>query len=146
MAQTTTDTVPTEAPARTPRGGWLRFARHFAEMMIAMFLGMAILAPAFDLLLLPFGTVVGDGSIGVVTGMMAIHMTIPMVAWMHFHHRMPVARSAEMTAAMFLPTIAALVLHEAGQISAHGVMIVQHLLMVPAMLAAMLWRRAAYSH
>jgi flagellar biosynthetic protein FliP len=73
-------------------------------------------------------------------------MTVPMVAWMHYWHRMPVGRSIEMTLSMILPTAGAVALYWLGAIASDGVLIVQHVVMIPAMLAVMLWRREAYSH
>jgi hypothetical protein len=51
-----------------------------------------------------------------------------------------------MTAAMFLPSFAAIGLMWAGVVEAgHGAMMIQHIAMFPAMLVAMLLRRDEYT-
>ena len=77
---------------------------------------------------------------------MAFNMTVPMVAWMHYGHRMNVRRSLEMAASMIVPTVAAVALYWLTVIASEGVLVVQHAVMIPAMLAVMLWKREAYSH
>jgi hypothetical protein len=122
------------------------FSRHFAEMILAMLLGMGVLWVALELALSPLGGSLSDAPIAARAGVMAINMTIPMVAWMHFGRRMAVARCAEMAASMMVPTFAAVLLFWLGVIAPDAVMIIQHVVMIPAMLAVMLWRREAYSH
>jgi flagellar biosynthetic protein FliP len=127
------------------RGSWRRFARHFGEMMLAMVLGMAIGGLALELVLAPFGASLADASAPVAAGVMAFNMTVPMVAWMHYGHRMEVRRSVEMAASMIVPSIAAVALFWLSVIESEGVLLVQHAVMVPAMFAVMLWKREAYS-
>jgi hypothetical protein len=127
------------------RGSWRRFARHFAEMMLAMVLGMAVGGLALQLVLAPFGASLADASAPVAAGVMAFNMTVPMVAWMHYGHRMEIRRSVEMAASMVVPSIAALALFWLSVIESDGVLLVQHAVMIPAMLAVMLWKRGAYS-
>lgn len=133
------------AGARRP-GHRRRFARHLGEMMLAMVAGMAVGGVAAHLLLAPFGASLTDASASVQASVMAFNMTVPMVAWMHLHHRMPVARSVEMAASMLLPSILAIVLYAASVIASDAVLAVQHIVMIPAMLAVMVWRYDAYSH
>ena len=70
------------------------FVRHYVEMVIAMFLGMAVLG-------VPAGRVLGD-SAGMELLGMGVTMTVPMVAWMRYrgHGRQP---CLEMSASMLLP-------------------------------------------
>ena len=51
-----------------------------------------------------------------------------------------------MCAAMYLPFVLLLVSNWLGAISAGTLMMDGHVLMIPAMLAAMLWRRGDYYH
>ena len=115
------------------------FIRHYVEMLIAMFLGMGVLGGAAaaagfevegtELLLL----------------WMAFTMSLPMVAWMRYrgHDWTP---ALEMTAAMFIPSLAAIALLGIGLVEGEGALLaIQHVAMFPAMLVAMLLRRDEYS-
>ena len=131
--------------ARRP-GHQRRFARHYGVMLLLMFAGMAVLGGAVELMLMPFGLSINKAAAPVMASVMAVTMTVPMVAWMHLKHRMPVARSVEMTASMVLPTVLAIALYALSQIGSDAVLVVQHVVMLPAMLAVMVWRYDAYSH
>lgn len=130
-------TSSTEAsPARKN----LRFALHYVEMVIAMFVGMMALGPLWSwawpgLSDLP----------AVDTLVMATNMAIGMAAWMLIrrHRRQLIA---EMSAAMYLPFLVLLVPYAFGALSAHAVMMGGHVLMFLTMLAAMLWRHHEYRH
>ena len=124
---------------------WRYFWRHFGEMLLAMMLGMMLLGAPLAMVLMAFGTRLSDASVSVFALVMAVEMTIPMIAWMHYRYRMAPARSVEMTASMVLPSLLAIGLHAAGAIGEDAVLVVQHIVMIPAMLAVMLWRREAYS-
>src|SRR5215211_2518959 len=123
------------------------FIRHYAEMVLAMLLGMVRLgrpaAPALE----PAGVDVSSLDTGapelLLLGM-ATNMTVPMVAWMRVRgHRW--TPCWEMSASMYLPTVAAMALMWAGTVGdAHAAMGIQHLAMFPAMLVAMLLRRGEY--
>ena len=118
-----------------------RFARHYAEMVIAMFAGMFVLgavASAF----IDVDALRDDSPTLMLLGM-AFTMTAPMVAWMRYRGH-GWAPCADMTAAMFLPTFLAIALGAAGM-GLGGQMAVEHSLMVPAMLVAMLLRRDEYT-
>ena len=75
---------------------------------------------------------------------MGVTMTVPMVAWMRYrgHGR---RASNEMAASMLIPTagvIASLwLLDDIGTL-----LTIQHIVMLPSMLLAMLLRREEYSH
>ena len=47
---------------------------------------------------------------------------------------------------MVIPTIGAIALYSAGALAGEAVLAVQHLVMIPAMVGVMLWRRDHYSH
>ncbi len=124
------------------------FTRHYLEMVVAMFLGMFVLgAPA----LLALGALgmsrselYDDAPTLLLLGM-AVTMTAPMVAWMH-HRGHGWQPCAEMAAAMFLPTFAALALLWTGaDDDVHALMMIEHVAMGPSMLVAMLLRRDEYT-
>ena len=75
---------------------------------------------------------------------MATNMTIGMAALMAVRrHAWP--GIVEMSAAMYAPFIILFVPYWAGLITAGGLLLLGHLLMLPAMLLAMLHRRAEYT-
>ena len=117
--------------------GARHFLRHSVEMAVAMLLGMAVAHP----LVRPLTS----EAPGLAVLVMALAMSTPMAAWMR-HRRKSWARVAEMTAAMLVPGLLLAVLAAAGVIeSGRAALDVQHALMFPAMLAAMLLRREAYT-
>lgn len=127
------------------RRGPKRFAWHLAEMLIAMLLGMLVLGGAIEGVLQVAGTSLTNAPTAVSAGVMAVTMTVPMVGWMHYRGH-SVQDSIEMAGAMVVPTLIAIALYWLGSISAHGVMVVQHVVMIPAMVGVMLWRYDHYSH
>jgi flagellar biosynthetic protein FliP len=118
---------------------FLRFTLHYIEMVVAMFVGMFALGPLWSLA----APGLTDDPAAAAT-VMATNMTIGMGVWMAIR-RHAWLRIAEMAAAMYLPFVALLIPYWLGAISGDAVMIGGHLLMFPAMLAAMLWRRDEYS-
>jgi hypothetical protein len=122
------------------------FIRHYAEMVVAMFLGMAILGLPAGWALNALGTSMHElhtDAPALMLLAMATMMAVPMVGWMRYrgHGRRP---NTEMAASMFIPTLAVMALLPTG-IGAMTLMGVQHALMLPAMLVAMLLRPAEYS-
>jgi hypothetical protein len=119
------------------RATW-RFVRHYIEMVAAMMAGMAALAASRSMVDLPDETAVELVE-------MALWMTVPMVAWMRFRgHAWRVCN--EMAAAMLLPAAAALALLATGVVGdSHALVMLEHSVMFPAMLAAMLLRRDEYT-
>lgn len=124
------------------------FIRHYAEMVAAMFLGMAVLALPAEGALRAVGSsssaVQADAPALALLGMAAM-MTAPMVAWMRYrgHGWQP---SSEMAASMFLPTFAAIALMGASVIEDFStLMAIEHVAMFPSMLAAMLLRPSEYT-
>jgi hypothetical protein len=134
--------------ARLPSGPVRRFARHFLEMVLVMMVGMMVLGAAFGALhVLLFGSGFAEAwrdHVGLAAFAMAFNMTVPMVLWMRYRGH-SWERGCEMAAAMNLPVLPALVLYGAGVIPARGVLGMQMMLMLPAMLAAMLYRKEEYS-
>lgn len=120
------------------------FARHFGEMLVAMFAGMAVLGGVAEL-----GLAAADSGFADLPGfaqvlVMGFAMTAPMVAWMGYrgHDR---ARNAEMAGSMVVPSILAAALAAAGALGADGALALQHGVMIPAMLGVMLWRYSEYA-
>jgi hypothetical protein len=115
----------------------VRFAGHYLEMVVAMIVGMVALAPLWP------AEWVARPDVHAMT--MAVDMTIAMALWMRIRrHSWP--RTAEMSATMFLPFAVLLVPYWLGAISAMTLMVAAHVIMLPLMLAVMLWRRADYWH
>ncbi|MEV0458137.1 hypothetical protein [Catellatospora methionotrophica] len=141
MTTSTPDSTAAEhPPARSATRKNLRFALHYAEMVVAMLVGMFALGPLWSL------AWPGLADLAVPSALvMATNMTVGMALWMRLRrHRW--APIAEMSAAMFAPFLLLLVPYAFGVLSGHGLMMGGHLLMFPAMLAAMLWRHHEYRH
>jgi hypothetical protein len=121
---------------RFPRA--TRFAIHYGEMVLAMVIGMAVLG-------MPLDMVLGDGDTLMLVNM-GVSMTVPMVAWMRYRgHGWRV--SAEMAAAMLVPTAAAIALDSSGAVADFdALMLGEHVVMLLAMAGAMLARPAEYLH
>jgi len=124
------------------------FTRHYAEMLAAIFLGMFVLGFALAAPLELAGVDVSSWkteSPALLLLGMAFTMTVPMVAWMR-HRRHGWAPAWEMTAAMFVPSLAAIGLLWAGIETDIDVLLeIQHVAMFPSMLGVMLLRRHEYS-
>jgi hypothetical protein len=123
----------------TPRR---RFVRHYLEMVVAMFVGMGVLAAAsagaeaLSGLELP-------ASPEFAAVKMAFDMSVGMVVWMRYRgHAWPA--TLEMVGAMFAPAVLLAPLSLTGVISGEILMIVTHVAMLPLMLLVMLRRRAEY--
>jgi hypothetical protein len=127
----------------------LRFARHYLEMVAVMFAGMGILWLPSSLALRGAGMSSAElhaDAPALLLLVMAVTMTAPMVAWMRYrgHAWRP---SAEMAAAMLLPTFAAIALLAASLVESLGpLMAIEHVAMLLAMLGAMALRPDEYSH
>ena len=124
------------------------FLRHYAEMVVVMFVGMAVLG-------LPAGYALGavdsswadlrDTAPAAMLGLMAFTMTAPMAAWMaRMGHG--VRANAEMAASMIVPTIAVVGLLAIGAVTDVGMLLIlEHVLMLGGMFAVMLLRPDEYS-
>jgi flagellar biosynthetic protein FliP len=127
-------------PVRSTARKNLRFALHFVEMVVAMFIGMAVLEPLWS------WAWPGLSERAILDALvMAANMTAGMALWMRVR-RHSWRLIGEMSAAMVLPFVALIVPYGLGAISADGLMMGGHLLMLPAMLAAMLVRLNHYRH
>ena len=117
------------------------FALHLGEMVVAMVLGMLLLAPLWDLALPSAALARPDvGSL-----IMATNMTAAMTLWM-WHRGHGGAALAEMAAAMYLPFLVLLLPWWAGLLPGGAVLPGGHVLMLPAMVwAAWRHRHAAHS-
>jgi hypothetical protein len=129
----------------TPTG---HFVRHYLEMLVAMFLGMLVLGEPAMLALGAAGVssaeLTADAPALMLLGM-GVTMTVPMVAWMRYrgHGWGP---SNEMAASMLIPTAGVIGLLGAGLVEDIGTLLaIEHIVMLPAMLIAMLLRRDEYS-
>ncbi len=120
------------------------FARHFGEMLIAMFLGMGVLGGLAELVLASTGSSGSALPGGARVVLMGIYMTVPMVLWMRYRGH-AAARNAEMAMSMMVPTVAAAALAFAGTAGTEAALAVQHAVMIPAMLGVMLWRYEEYA-
>ena len=118
------------------------FVRHYAEMVVAMFAGMAVLG-------LPAGwamDAMGATSDGFMFLGMATTMTVPMVGWMLYRGHGWRA-NAEMSASMFIPAFAVIGLLSADLLTDVGVlMVLEHVAMLLGMAGVMLLRPAEYMH
>ena len=128
--------------------GTRQFIRHYAEMLVAMFGGMLVLGLPAEMALGAIGTSTSELRIdapAVVLLGMAVIMTVPMVAWMRYrgHDWRP---CHEMAASMFIPTFGVIALLSGGVVEDFGaLMMLEHVVMLPSMLVAMLLRRDEYS-
>ena len=122
------------------------FARHYLEMVVVMFVGMALLAlPAQWATDALWPGVDGDDTTMMLARMGAT-MTLPMIPWMRWrgHGWQP---SLEMAAAMIVPAIGVVALLEAGVVESVGLlMTLEHVVMFVAMFAVMIARPDEYSH
>ena len=125
------------------------FARHYVEMVVVMFLGMAVLWIPAGWALGAVGsswTELQDQAPAAMLLLMAATMTLPMAAWMRRrgHGWGP---TNEMSASMIVPTLGVIALHGVGLMSdVDTMLIVEHVLMLAGMFGAMLLRPEEYSH
>ena len=122
------------------------FARHYVEMVLAMFAGMIALGIPAGVALGGFGiNLTEDAPAAILLGM-GITMTVPMVAWMRYRGH-AWAASNEMAASMMVPTLGVVALLAGGLVDdTHALLVIQHVVMFPAMLAVMFLRLDEYAH
>jgi flagellar biosynthetic protein FliP len=138
----TTVTISGDAARRTERHN---LVRHFFEMVLAMLVGMAILGPVAMLICTGLGHsgFLSDHA-GVRAAVMATNMTIGMAVWMR-HRGHGWGAIAEMGSAMFVPLAVLIGPYWAGLLSGDALVAAMHVLMLPAMAIAMLYRRDEYA-
>lgn len=131
----------TDLPTPRSRAGQARHVvRHFLEMVVAMVVGMVVLGPVWRLVSPGLSAHVAADAL-----VMATDMAIGMGAWMRFRGHSWRAIT-EMSAAMYLPFLVLLVPLWAGAITGGTLLTAGHVLMLPAMALAMVWRRNEYLH
>ena len=129
----------------TLRGPALRrFVRHYLEIVLATVAGMVVLGPAESVLLNLLGWADLFARFEAYALVMATNMTVAMAAWMRLR-RHGWAAIAEMAVAMYAPFVVLFPPLWLGALSATGLMVVGHLLMLFTIAAAMLRRRDQYS-
>jgi hypothetical protein len=136
--------VDKTSQAGSPPTSWRRFVRHYLEMVAAMLIGMAVLAPVWVAVftVLRCSSLLEHAEVHALV--MATDMTIGMALWMRVRAH-SWARIGEMAAAMFLPFIALFGPYWAGWLSAGSMLLAGHVLMLAGMLAVMLGRREEYA-
>jgi hypothetical protein len=140
---------PTRQPRESARiagrdGAARRFTLHYVEMVAVMFIGMYALMAPTGLLLGLAGTSWSGLSPAMNTFVMALTMTVPMVAWMRVRGHSARA-NAEMAASMLVPTFAVMGILAAGLATSGAVGVPEHAGMLACMLAVMLARRDEHS-
>jgi hypothetical protein len=135
----TTTQIPETVERNASR--WRPLARHYVEMVVAMFAGMLVLGGLRAVLGL---TTSFEDQPGTSYLLMAIDMSVGMAVWMRYRGH-GWAGTLEMCAAMFVPLLL-VPLVWAGAMAAMTFMGVAHVVMLVAMLAVLLRRRAEYSH
>jgi hypothetical protein len=124
------------------------FLRHLLEMVVVMMLGMCILGAAFrEFHILVFGTgfaAAWRDHVALAAFAMGFNMTLPMLLWMRYRGH-SWERGGEMALAMNVPVLPLLVLYGLGAIPPAGVLAGQMMLMIPAMLVVMLYRKEEYA-
>jgi hypothetical protein len=135
-------TARVQAPRRRQRHA---LVRHFLEMVLAMFVGMAVLGAVVSIIFAVLGCSNLLHHVGIRAPIMATNMSIGMAVWMrHRGHRWPAV--GEMVGAMYVPLAILLVPFWIGVLPDGAVLGPMHLLMLPAMAIVMLRRRGEYVH
>jgi hypothetical protein len=125
------------------RARW-RFARHYLEMVAAMVAGMIVLGGMSRAVLTPAGIEFSAARHPELTSLeMAFDMTAGMVVWMR-HRGHAWASTLEMAGVMFFPALALFPPLWLGVVTADSLPMLEHLVMLPLMLAVMLRRRGEY--
>jgi hypothetical protein len=131
-------------PTTLRRPALRRFVGHYLEIVVAAVAGMVVLGPAESMLLNPIGWAEVVARFEAATLVMATNMTVAMAAWMRLR-RHGWAATAEMAVAMYAPFLALFPPLWLGVLSATGLMVLGHVLMLFAIAAAMLRRRDEYT-
>lgn len=126
------------------KGPTWNFVQHLLEMTIAMFAGMFVLGMAAQALFDWLGWTAMNEKTIPSTLVMATTMSIGMAAWMRFRGCRWRA-IAEMSLAMYVPFLVMYPFYLTGTAGPTAVMMVGHVLMIPAMVVAMLLRKDEYT-
>ncbi|MDF2739185.1 MAG: hypothetical protein K0S88_551, partial [Actinomycetia bacterium] len=121
-----------------------RFVGHYLEIVVAAVAGMVVLGPAESMLLNPIGWAEVVANSEAATLVMATNMTVAAAAWMRFRGH-GWAAIAEMAVAMYAPFVVLFPPLWLGVLSATGLMVLGHVLMLLAIATAMLRRRHQYT-
>lgn len=132
----------------TTGAGWSsrRLALHFGEMVLAMFVGMAILDAVFAGVLAALGTSTGDvldTAPALLALVLMFNMTAPMLLWMR-HRGHPTARVVEMAVAMASVGLTAVVLLWTSAIDSTGICGLECTVMIVVMATVVWIRRREY--
>lgn len=132
--------------AKASASGWSRwrpFVRHYLEMVVTMGLGMVVLHPVWLLALQLAAAPHALDNNTLRALIMATNMSVGMGAWMCYRgHRWRTI--VEMSATMYLSFAVFFPALWAGAVTGAWMMVGGHNVMLPAMLAVMLWRRDEY--
>ncbi len=131
-------------PATLHRASLLRFIRHFLEMVLAMAAGMMVLGPVRTPIVAYLGWSDLFDRPELHALAMATDMTIAMSLWMRYRKHSWIS-IAEMAAAMVLPFVVLFVPFWADVLPGDTLLVAGHVLMLPAMVIAMLYRRDEYT-
>ena len=144
--QTTSDTihgVARRVPLRLTRAGW--FVLHYLEMCVPMCLGFAVGDAVYFWAAEGFGYSEPFAELPTLSVLVVTTtMTAPMTGWMLFRG-MGRRLSAEMSAAMPVLAVALLALGWLSVLAREDLALLEHGLMMPAMLVPMLFRLDVYA-
>ncbi len=127
----------------TSRPVW-NFVRHLLEMVAAMVAGMMLLGGLTYLVTLALGVTETFDRTSVEGLVMTVNMTMGMVLWMRYRGH-GLTHIAEMAGAMAVPFTVLIYPFWMGLITGDGLMAGMHILMLPAMVGVMLFRRSVYT-
>lgn len=119
------------------------FSWHYVQMLIAMAVGMTVLAPVWAFAFGRAGRAEVLDRADVVSLTMATSMALAMGLWMRLRRHSWIG-VVQMSAAMYLAFVPFLPFLWAGRMSGEAVVMAGHVLMLPLMAGAMLLRRAEY--
>jgi hypothetical protein len=121
-----------------------RFVGHYLEIVVAAVAGMVVLGPAESMLLNSIGWAELVANLEAATLVMATNMAVAVAAWMRLRGH-GWAAVAEMAVAMYAPFLVLFPPLWLGVLSATGLMVLGHVLMLFAIAAVMLRRRDEYT-
>jgi len=119
------------------------FLRHYLEMVVAMFVGMAVLGGAVRGILALAGLEFPTQYPELTSLEMALTMSTGMIVWMRFRgHGWLV--TLEMAGAMFVPAVGLFPLLWLSVLSGDSLLMLEHIAKLPLMYLVMLRRRSEY--